>query len=346
MNPGLNWDILRHFEYMNQIRGLDISLFNFLFNNSNSIGSDLYRFLLSFNVLRYCIANIFEDNYFLPAIFTLINYSILGYIIVDWSSNNYENYKVDAFTMLLSFHFLSFSSIASGLRNALAASIMGLAIYLYLYKSKNIIIFIVLAFIAVTIHPVLLIVIPFVFLSNLNIAAVGYIAVFIISAALMPIAQLFMTSNISFLNFIGRSYYMYTVESTTYSVKVSIYSRIITVILIAIFLIVYFFFNKKTKVLEKGLSSKKMYKFFAIYMMYVLGNIDYAEMFSRPLFLFGSLAPVLSSFYIDEKIQLNKEIITKSDHVMTLCIKASVLALCLASHYISIRVYGNNFWHK
>lgn len=345
MRPQINWDIVRHFEYLNQIRGSGISLFDLLFNNVNSIGSDYYKFTYSFNILRYFVANTFDNNYYLPAIFTFLNYAIWGYIVFDWFSSNYGACKVDIFTILLSFSFSSLASIASGLRNALAASIMGLAVYLYLYKNKQIVVLIFLALIAVTIHPCVLIAIPFVLLIKINISTIGYIFVFVLPVVSATISQIFMNSNISFLVYIGTLYYRYTVESDTYSVNLSWYSKILNAMFLVIFLIIYFVFHRKSSALKKNKSSKNLYKFLVMYMLYILGNIGYVETFSRPFLMFGSLAPVLSSFYTDSQIQLNKEEITKWDRIMTLCIKIAILVLCAGSMYMFFRYYWNVFFH-
>lgn len=340
MNPSISWDITFHCEYMNQIRGSGMSFTDFLFNNKNSVGGSEFKSLFMFNILRYLIAKITKNNYLLPAVCVFIDYSILGYVIIDWSLNNNGNYKTNLFTLLLSFTFMPYVHTASGMRNALCASIMGLAVYLYLYKGKNIILLIVLTFIATTIHPAAIITVPFVFLAKLKMGSLGFIAVFAFSLLAEPTAQHLAGSQISYLVLIGRKYLNYTSETQYRAARAPLYGVLLVT---AIFLLIYFLLYKRFNMADDKSNKKIIYNFLAIYMVYIWGNIGNYDMVLRPAYVLGTLAPVLSSFFSDKKIWSHKGMSARIESIVSLGATAASLILCSYVNYTFLIYYGSHF---
>lgn len=335
MKPQIGWDINSHFAEVNQIRGSGLSFFNFLFKNNNSIGG--YTSLLTFNIMRYIVAKISQNNFLLPAICVVIDYSILGYIVMDWSSHNIGNYKISIFTLLLNLAFTPYIHAISGMRNILSAYIMGLAVYLYLYKKKHIVLLIILIFAAATIHPAAIITVPFIFLAKMNIGSIGFVAVFIISALAEPLARRLSQSQISYLALIGRKYIIYTAENQYRASRTPLYGVLIVT---AVFLLIYFILYRRFNKIDQKSDKKNLYNFLAIYMVYIWGNIGNYDMVLRPAYVVGVLAPVLNSFLSDEQIWSNKGLKAWTENIISFGATVGNLIICLIvnySFYISLQ---------
>lgn len=330
MNPPVGWDINSHFTYLNQIKGSGISLFDFLFKNDSYVGGGQYSSLVAFNIVRYIVVKISDNNFLLPAICVVIDYSILGYIIIDWSEQNNGDNKLSIFTLLLNFSFTPYIHAISGMRNILSASIIGLAAYLYLYKKKNIILLIVLTLAAVTVHPAAIITVPFIFLARLNIGSIGFAAVFIISALAKPVAQRLSYSKTAFFALIGRKYLTYTAETQYRASRAPLYGVLIITV---VFLLIYFLLYRRFNMLDKQSDKKTIYNFLAIYMVYIWGNIGNYDMILRPAYVLGVLAPVLSSFLSDEQIWSNKGLKSWLESIISFGATAGNLFICLIVNY-------------
>lgn len=328
LSPPIGWDINSHLMYMNQIRSSEITFLEFLFNNSRYIGGYEYANLITFNIIRYIVVHISENDYLLPAICVFIDYSILGYIVKDWLLENNKGYNLDLCTLLLSFTFMPYVHTASGMRNALSSSIVSLAIYLYLYKKKNIALLIVLTFMAITVHPFALITIPFIFLAKLNMGYLQFIAVFIISVLLTPMAQLMANSQVFFLAIIGRKYIAYTSGTQYIGSRAPLYG---VLIITAFFLLIYFLYYKRFNIVTDNSNKKTIYNFIAIYMVYIWGNIGDYDMVLRPGYVLGTFAPILSFFLSDKMIWSGLK--AKAGQIVNKSIIFTITALCIYVNY-------------
>ena len=287
--PDDRWDLARHFMYMEQIRGANLTLPQMLFNN-RGIGG--YPTLISYNLLRYIICLFTENNHWLPAVCVFIDYLIVGYIILDWYETSNLKERFSILVPLLCCTLLPPLHAFSGMRNALAACVMGLGIYLYIYKRKKLIIFIILAFIAATIHQAVLFAIPFVFLSRVRLGKKGILVVVCASFSLRSIAGMLQNSRYLFLVTIANKYFYYSSES---QYRASVYSLWADTILVLSFLGLYFLFgNQFEKVLWKR-EHEMLYLFLIYYMCFIVGNFGNYDLVLRPCYLLGVFAPVLVS---------------------------------------------------
>lgn len=296
----LGGDIIRHFNQLKDIKNSSLSFFDFVFNPSTSVSIARYSQLYSFNIIRYLIAFLTDDYYWLPTICVATETIIYIYILSDWNVANNGYWKTDVLSLLIYFACMPFIFAISGIRNVLAISIAGLAIYLYLYKNKHIWIYILLNFIAATIHPASLLTIPFVFFAKLNLKKSGIIAVFFISLGSSFVANLLAHSNIPYFQIIGREYYTYTSEDQYRSSKFMLYGDIL---LLIIFIIVCFLNRKYIK--KCSAPQQRIYNFLILYMIYILGNIGNFDMILRPTYLIGAFSPIISNLLynkIDRKI--------------------------------------------
>ena len=296
MTPPNGWDIMRHSSLMDTIRQSRISFLAFLFANDSYIGGREYANLFSFNFLRYIVIKITNNYFLLPAICAFICYSIIGYITIDWQETNGKSSNMIALSFLLCFSFMNYTNVVSGMRNSLAACILGLAIYLYLFKKKSLYVFILLCFIAATIHPASLITIPFVVIAKFNIGIVGYVGVFIISAVAQSVAKWMSSSNLLYFRIVGQKYFTYTSEDQYRSSRAPLYT---VLLLITIFLFVYFIENFRKHSNSGNDNRELIYSILAVYMVYIFGNIGNYDMVLRPAYVLGPLSPVLCSMIVD-----------------------------------------------
>lgn len=327
MTPGSNWDIVRHSEYMDEIRRSGLSFSDFLFHNKAAVGGSEYADLYVFNILRYFVISVWNNNLLLPAICVFIDYSIVGYIATDWSASTGNGGKVDVLTLLLCLTFMPYFHASTGMRTALCACIMGLAIYLYLYKRKNIFLFVVLALIAISVHPIGIIAIAFVFLAKLNIWIAGFVTVFIVSVSLPYAAKWMSASEIPYLAYIAKKYFQYTSDSQFVSDWVPLLG---VLVISAILLLIYFLFvYKRYRSKENSSGKRDIYNFAAIYMVYVLGNVGNYDMVLRPAYLLGALAPVLASFLTDHTIWIRNGLNKDSNRNLRLVAWLVCVLICL-----------------
>ena len=350
MSPPSDWDIVRHFTYIDTLRQSGRSLGELLFPNKSLLSRSLLGFdrefssLYTYKLLIYIVIKLTDNNYFLPALCVFIDYIIFGYIVIDWQQTTGKKVTTNLLTVLLALSFLPFFGASSGLRNALCASVLGLAVYLYLYKRKKLYVFIILSVIACTIHPAAIMTIPFVFIARLDIGIWGYIAVFVASVLVNTVAKWMSTSSILFLRLIGQKYYFYTSDSQYRgNGRAPLYT---VIFLIIIFLMIYF-----STCFKKGLPSEDrqrgvIYNFLAIYMVYILGNIGNYDMVLRPAYVLGPLSPVLCSLLLDGTVWRKNKFSDKTKGFirMTSTAASFMLVIYLQSRYLPelLRIYVLN----
>lgn len=291
----IGWDIIRHSDLINQIRYSGISLFDFLFRNSLDIGGSQYTELIIFNLFRYLVISFFKNNYILTAIFAFTNYLIIGEIIIDWRTDNPENPCFNLWLLLTIFGFMPYWGMVSGIRFSFSTVIAGAAIYLFLYKEKSIVIYIILMFIALTVHNGVVITIPFVILSKFsfkyNLGVYGI--VFLVSFFSKNVAEFLIKTDVNYLQLIGNKYIVYTSEDQYRGSRYWLYS----VELILLLLIILYLFERK-KIIKSDLIPKRkkmIYEFIMLYSVYSLSNIGNFDMVLRPAHILSVLSPVVIS---------------------------------------------------
>ena len=320
----LGLDLDGHFRLMNNIRNADISFLEFIFFNKNSVGGTQYSQLLTFNLLRWFVANFFNDNRVLPWICVVIDYTIMGYIYIDWSETTIGKSNYSIVPLVVSFSFLPFIHCCSGMRNGLSACLLALGIYLYLYKKKKLLIFALLAFLAATVHPAAIITIPFVLIAKFNIGIWGYVGVLVLSVSAQYVARWMLLSGNLYLRIIGSKYYTYTSEYQYRASRAPLYT---VILLILIFLFVYFIIHFKSNNDFAINNRNRIYNFFAVYMVYILGNIGNYDMVLRPAYVLGPLSPVLCSMILDKTIWLQNKFNARAQWIIRLACIGGCFAL-------------------
>lgn len=293
-----NWDLGRNYLLLDVIRDSGLSFRQFVFGGAATYNADGDRTLIVYNIYRYIIVHIFKNNVWYQTITTIIVYLLAGYIIFDYKKDKKKKSSSIIIILLMSFTYLPFLYITSGVRNALAASITGVATYMYLYRKENILLFICEIIAAAMIHPSILVVVPFAFLAKMHMGRKGAILVIMFLTILKYIAVLLSKVNIRYLAGIGRSYLIYTGGNRYKGGRGHLYGIIIiTAIFIMYFMIEY----RKNNVgcLQKD---KVAVEDFILYMMvYMIGNFQNYDLVLRPGYIVGMFAPFLVDQMIEKK---------------------------------------------
>ena len=288
--PPQDWDLYRHYLYLDEIKRSGISLWDFLFNNGSGIGNPDYKYMLSFNILRWFFS---KSGYYslLPAIVIGIDYSIVSYIIMDHAKYEIGNIKV--LSILLCFTLMPFLFTLSGLRNGIAACIEALAVYLYLYKNKRSHILILLSFIAITFHYAAFLAVPFAIISKRRFSYTWSVIILFSSLILNILANKMIGWDNDLLNNIAGIYLSYSSATQFWGSNTVLYG-----VLTIIFLVVIRLFNIKNKrhsIINTD-NSLFLSNFIVYYSLFIIANLGNYDMVLRPAYILGAMSPVIVSY--------------------------------------------------
>lgn len=287
------WDLYVHFTYMSKIEQSNMNLAEILrygvSNNSN------YRLYILFNLICY-IATKISNYHLVPFILVLVDYFIIGYISIDWYSNHNSNNKNWLIATVLSTMFMPYMHAFSGMRNANAACLAGLAVYLYLEKHCQFVYAVFLVALAFFIHPVAIIVLPFMWFANrkLDFKVLG--TIFIGLLFISQIANAFAKSDKLYLQLLGRLYLMYSSENQFRSMRRYLFADIIFCVL---FVIKIFFEHSDKKI-------NPIKNFVILLIVFVFGNIGNYDLVIRPMYFFSPLSLPITDIILDSNLKFTK----------------------------------------
>ena len=276
-------DLYRHYLYLDSIRQYgfwDIKSEDY----DSAIGSEFIFYLISLTGVKEL----------LPIVSFLWCYLICFYIIYDYQKKNKIQTKSIIMAIFFSFSFVSLESVISGVRTAMAMSMMALGAYNYLIKKKLGIKEILIFIFASLIHPVALVPILILllkkFITNKILIIVG------LSWGLMVNFIILLLKNIS-LNILAGKLEMYFYGSWIDDIRL-FWAMIV---LAVIFIIMIWYLKKNIKVEDEDYID-----YLLVYFSFTLGSALVAKIFLKRLFMFiafGSL-PLINNF---NKIQ-NKNV--------------------------------------
>ena len=299
-DPAPYYDSYKHFQWLNQIRNQKIGLLSFLKNGFSGSKIGNYYGLIGFNILRYIVVTISSNNHVLPFLCTAIDYLIFYYVVIDFIDKEEIDFTWLFVVWAMSFSFLSYFMVVSGIRNALAASIAGLAIYNKLYKKHGHAEYVFLSVMAVTIHPnvalPLLIAIVYPLFKGIK-------SIFVLLFCILFIRfgyTVLQSSGIPFLSYVGGVIEFYIVDNQ-YHGEVTTYISDIVVILCSLML---FARNRRTLHLQsdnqigemQNVESIRCVQFVLVYCLAVLSMafVGGTNFLTREGYVLG----ILSVFYV------------------------------------------------
>lgn len=281
--PKADYDLSRHYSELRIIKNSNMSFLDFVFNSSK-ISDANYRYAYTFNVIRFFISKYLLKEV-LPFISIFFCYSILGYIILDIKKRADFSNGYIGMSLLISSGFLPILYVYSGIRNEIAMAIMALVIYLKIYKKLNLISFVILTIIAATIHPLALVVVPFVFLVKFRPGKLGIVLIILIPTALYPLMEKFRFSKNGFLKYLGAKFYNYTFVHTHSQGRTFHYAAILLTLMVLVLTMI--------KIQQDKIEDQLFVNFLSWYCIFTLANIKSYQISMRLPYLFGILAPII-----------------------------------------------------
>lgn len=312
-DPAPYYDSYRHFQWLDQIRSQKIGLFDFLKNGFRGSQVGNYYGLVSFNMLRYLIATISTNNHMLPFICTAIDYMIFYYVIWDFIDREEINCIWFFVIWIVSFSFMSYFMVVSGIRNAFAASIAGLGVYNRLYKRHSYVEYALLSSIAITIHPNVALPLLIAIVYPLFKGVKSLIIIFFCILFFRFGYTVLQSSNIPFLSYVGGVIAYYIVDNQYYGELITYVSDII-VILCSLLLFVrnkgmtlFSGKNELCKVYDTEVEKCIQFVFVycvAVLAMFFLGGTNFL---TRASYVLGILSIFLVKYYAGLSYTLSKK---------------------------------------
>lgn len=330
-------DQYRHFLELNKIRSYNMSLIEFIYEGSRELGEN---YLYAFNLLRYVITELTENDHFLSMIFVSIDYAIISYIMYDWSKKNGGKGRIYTYPMLFCFSFLPYTYTVSTLRSPLAMCLTALGIYLYLYREKSKLCYLILLAIAATIHPCALFTVPFVFLANYRMKIWVYIIIIAGYRNLPTVAVWMRNRNTLFLQMLGKKFLDYTSESR-FLLNRGLEYGILSLIAVIVFMFLLSY--KRINNDEKFIKKRKIYNFCELFMIFILCNIHMFDLVIRNAHICGVLSPVICTMLTDSILNTEVKLNIRWQQLLKVGVWTACILLCVYLNYKNIALFGDRY---
>ncbi len=332
-----NMDFIRIRELMESLRNSKLSLTEYLFTEAGTQLNATLRYTFLFNILIYFAAKCFENYYVLAWISAAIDFCIISYIYYDWTKTRKTTVAEIICMVFLCAAFLPFVHVVSGIRAAMAACFMALAIYKYIYRNKSILVFCFLVFLSVSSHPFTIYAIPAALLIRYSSSIKTFFIVLIGTIGLVYFVPIIGRMGIPFLSTLAIKFYTYTAANQYTSYRSFFYSALICAILFVLYYLLFLW--KKTDKKKSTIEAQKdkLYKFIICYSAVILGSFGSYEIVCRLAYVLGAFSPVLSEMILS----LRKKDQGRYLLARVLCIIIFILAIYTFLKHI--RYYGGFF---
>ena len=287
IEPKPIYDLARHYEIMARIKNSKWSLQSFL-NNGYLITDQNYKYTYIYNILIYIIGKYFSYN-MLPFIAISVSYGLFANIAFHEFSNNNRTGRNIILSISICIVLMPYLYVYSGIRNALAASIIAFGIYRFYKCEHKILDLVICTIVAILIHPISAAVVPFILLSKIKPGIKGIIVTLALPSIVFAVMEYFrLQLGNEFLFKIAAKYYNYTLVRNDNQGRIFLYSTVILLILFSILAL--YTFNKKN---HENKSDYSMLNLIIWYSMFSLGYINSYEMIIRLPYNIAILSPVL-----------------------------------------------------
>ena len=327
IQPRESYDLYRHYAAIEAVKKQGDSLWEFMINGYQYVGSN-YQYTYGYNLLVFIIASFFPKQA-LPFIAIMVSCGGLYYVIVkEFKESGYANKDVVLAIAIFSV-LMPYLYIYSGIRNAIASSIIGVGVYDYYKGSHNIIKLALFAIVACSFHPGAVAIIPFIVVSKMKPGVKGIIITFLLPSLVFIVMEFFrLRLNNPFLFKIGAKYYNYTQVRIDNQGRVFLYT-VIGVMLIVVALAA-FLSNRPEFEREKQADVYLVY-LIVWYMLFSLGYFKNYEMITRLPYNVAVLSPVI----VNTVFRSEKYRIKNFSGVLVLC-KLMLCFLALMGLYENI----------
>lgn len=331
-----NMDFVRIQELMDPLHNTKITLWEYLFTDTGKELNQTLNYTYTFNFLLYLTGKYCNNQYALPWISAIIDYVVILYIYYDWKKSQRWTITETIVSFFICMAFLPFVHVLSGIRAAMAACFIALAIYEYIYKNKSVFTFLVFAFLSVTVHPFTIYAIPVAMLIKVSPSMKTFIIVLTGTLALVYLVPIIGRMGIPFISGLATKFATYTNSNQYTSYRSFFYCAILFAMLLILY---YVLFMKVKKADDRRTESKKdkIYKFLMCYSAVLLGSFGSYEIVCRLAYVLGAFSPILAEMFFSlRKKDKGRYILSK-----TICIL--VFVLCAYAFMKHIRYYGGFF---
>lgn len=262
IQPNVENDSYRHFEVIDYIRKYGFS------------ACIAYNECIVFKIMLYLIS-LFPNNQILHLFAALVDYSLFSYLVYDYKKTYNPSSRCLSISILLSLSLVTFSTVISGIRSAMAIVILSLVFYFLLIKKHkfNFKLFL-LILIAGLIHPLSYLVVSiYIFYLLFNKSNFKYISFF--WSALVGIV-------IKLLEFLNLAYFAEKLKIYTEGNWIDdIRLYYITLIFLIFTLYVYFLIKKNKKI-----KHVQYIDFMNVYILFIFGSVFVAKIFVKRMLIF------------------------------------------------------------
>lgn len=287
--PGRRLDLNRLYVYVQSLRFGNGSILSKIWGVKGNLGEISTEGMIGWNLICYIVQKT-GNVHWLGAFGSFLTVFNVSYILVDYLHTENLSSKALGIGLLLSFMGLQLQYVFSGIRNTLAVSILVLSIYLFAYRRKSIIQSILLAFLAITIHPACIIaLVPIIFVKFDNQLLWRCVALFTMPL-IFTIARALQGITIPFLSMILNRILYYTNSEYQYD-RPEMIANIIAFISIGF---VYWYHKKRGLIKETKQQKLYMNAYYLLGMM-MIGCSIHRDFTLRIGYIMGIAAfPVLS----------------------------------------------------
>lgn len=263
--PPNNYDLSRHYEYMNYISSMNL---NYFFSNELFLNTDILT-----RIFMYFVS-LTGNNQLLTFFVAFIGYYIILYIVWDYSYNNNINVIYSLILSIFVCSIFGYIGFISGIRNGLAFILFSLALYLDFIKNKKGILIYMLYVLPVFVH--ISTILPFLIRICMNIFynIRGYIkyAIILMWPIFIRLFVLFLYQLNNFYSiYIARKIDAYTIN-TINILDMPKPTILELIVVFTIFIII--LRNREEKNIEGS-------KFLKLYILIILPSILYQYVFGR-----------------------------------------------------------------
>lgn len=329
-----NMDFVRIQDLMYPIRNTNISLYEYLFTNAGKELNQTLNFTYTFNILLFFTSKLSDNQYILPWLSAIIDYCVIASIYYDWKKEQKWSIGETISAFFICMAFLPFVHVLSGIRAAMAACFMALAVYKYIYRNSSVLFFILFAFLSVTVHPFTVYAVPVALLVRFSPSIKTFIIVLVGTLALIYIVPILGRMGIPFVSNLAIKFFTYIGDNQYTSYRSFYYSSILCALLLVMYYILFLRTRNKNGIIAQ---KDKLYKFVVCYSAVIIGSFGSYETVCRLAYVLGALSPILSEMLLT---------LWKKDngrYVIARIIFFVFLALSIYTFGKHIRYYGGFF---
>lgn len=331
-----NMDFVRIQELMDPLHNTKISLWEYVFTDTGKELNHTLNYTYTFNLLLYLTGKYCNNQYALPWISAIIDYVIILYMYYDWKKGQKWSCTETIVAFFVCMAFLPFIHVLSGIRAAMAACFIALAIYKFIYRNKSVIIFAIFSFLSVTVHPFTIYAIPVAILIKVSPTIKTFIIVLTGTLALVYLVPIIGRMGIPFISGLAVKFATYTNSNQYTSYRSYFYCALLCGILLVLY---YVLFLKVRKTKDSNAESRKdkIYQFIICYSAVLLGSFGSYDIVCRLSYVLGAFAPIIAEMVLS----LRKK--DQGRYVLARVTCVLLFILCIYGFMKHIRYYGGFF---